>query len=113
MKEVILTLIVTSCVYGISLYFIFLFSKNKEDRSTTKVLNEINDLKIDIIAIPKNYIINIVQDEKVVDTAQYADMVLNISDYIRNKSEKDKTTDKAPQKVFLKDVDFTEYKIIT
>jgi len=112
--KVTLFFISISCVYLLSLWRIYAYLKKKYISSinaTETVVPEINS-KIDIIAMPRNYVINIVQDEKEIDTSQFADMVVNISDYIMHKSESENPKEKVLKKAFLKDINFSHYKII-
>jgi len=115
MKEII-AFICISVIYLISLYFIFKhFEKKKEkkEKENTRVLSEIKE-KVDVIAMPKNYIINVVQSDNVIDTTQYADMVVNIDDFLKNQSnkDKDKKDENTVIKIFMKDLNFNIYKTI-
>jgi hypothetical protein len=113
MKEIIAFICITF-IYLISLYFIFKhFEKKKEkkEKENTRVLSEIRG-NIEVIAMPRNYIINVVHSENVIDTTQYADMVVNIDEFVKNQSLKDNKVENAIIKVFMKDVNFSIYKTI-
>lgn len=115
MKEIIAFICITF-IYLISLYFIFKhFEKKneKKEKENTRVLSEIRG-NIEVIAMPRNYIINVVQSENVIDTTQYADMVVNIDEFVKSQSLKDKDNkvENTIIKVFMKDVNFSIYKTI-
>lgn len=113
MKEILLFILI-SVVYILSLLAMYHFFNKKNDKSknkTDQVLTEISG-KINIIAMPRNYIINLVQDDKQIDTTQFADLVVNISDYIRTKEEKENPNEPNLKKIFLKDINFAQLKKI-
>lgn len=100
------------CIIYLGVVYLFLFRKKqiKIEITSSNIIEKPKDEKIDIIAMPRNYIINVVQSEKEVDTTKYTDIVVNISDLVKKLNEKGSPQENELEKVFFKDVKLNEFK---
>ena len=105
-------LFIATCILylGVASYFLFRKKQNKIESISSNNIEVAKDEKINIIAMPRNYIINVVQSEKEVDTTKYTDIVVNISDLVKKLNEKDSPQEIELVKVFFKDVKMNEFK---
>lgn len=72
--------ILSACIYIIGIYFLL---KHKEKRQGFPAPPSPTP---DVIAIPRNYIINVIENTHDIDYRKYADVSLNITDILKNNS---------------------------
>lgn len=88
-------------------------------RSYRKKTSQTETVQENIIAVPKSYVINIIENQDGIDYKEYADVSLNISDILKKKtlSEQDKPvppeeTPSQENKISYNDIDFSQYEPI-
>lgn len=90
------------CIYLTGIYFILKYKKTEQPTTFHTAPNP------DVIAIPRNYVINVIENTDNIDYRKYADVTLNISDIL--KTNELKTTEKLkPLKISYENTDFSEY----
>lgn len=91
-------------IYTVGL-FIYRKSNKSEDRSVSSVSTP------SIIATPRNYIINVIENRDEIDIQQYADVSINIKDILEKthppQEEENGITSKS--QISYEEIDFLEY----
>ena len=91
-------------------YFIFRKKQKKTESTSSENSDVSGDKKPYVFARPQRYIINVIQDEKNIDEKKYYDIIINMTDLIKQLEQKDIPKEIKLEKVFFKDINFKEYK---